>query len=200
MSAATGCYAGIGSRETPAHVLDAIYGWAGALAKAGWTLRSGAAPGADTAFEDGARAAGGKVEIYLPWNGFSGHTADERIGVIDATKLPRAQEARSIAASHHPAWGRLRFGSRTLHTRNIFTVLGQDLDDPVDLVVCYAPNPICNEQGYCINAKGGTGQAIRAAAARGIPVLNAALPEHWQRIETLDLPAPASRPGFRLLG
>lgn len=192
--------AGLGSRETPEVVLEAMYAWGMRLARAGWLMRSGGAPGADTAWEDGARAVGGKVEIYLPWGGFSGRTADPDNGVFDASKLPKAQEARALAAQHHPAWGRLRFGARTLHCRNMFPVLGRDLDDPVDIVLCYAPNPVCNDQGYCVNAKGGTGQAIRAAAARGIPVLNAAIPEHWQRIEALDLPGPPSSARFRLIG
>jgi len=186
-------YAGIGSRETPANVLEAMAEWAVRFARAGWLLRSGAAPGADTAFEEGARGAGGEVEVYLPWNGFERRIARPEAGVIDASKLPTAQQARAMAAEHHPAWGRLRFGARTLHTRNMHQILGRNLDDPVDLVVCFATNPVCNELGHCVNAKGGTGQAIRAAAALGIPVLNVALPDLWQQVEALELHASAPR-------
>jgi hypothetical protein len=54
---------GIGLRSTPQTVLDD----AGAmkLGKEGWVLRSGAARGADSAFEAGADAAHGGKEIHL---------------------------------------------------------------------------------------------------------------------------------------
>ncbi len=43
-------YAGIGSRETPPHVIRLMGRIAERLACEGWTLRSGNAPGADQAF------------------------------------------------------------------------------------------------------------------------------------------------------
>ena len=47
-------YAGVGGRETPAHVLNLMTRIAQGLAKVGGILRSGGARGADTAFEAGA--------------------------------------------------------------------------------------------------------------------------------------------------
>ena len=47
-------YAGIGSRETPDHVLETMASAAQYLGKEGFTLRSGGAKGADTAFDQGA--------------------------------------------------------------------------------------------------------------------------------------------------
>lgn len=64
-------YAGIGSRETPPEVIDVMKDFAYAVAHEA-ILRSGGAPGADTAFEYGAKFAGGQREIYLPWSGFNG--------------------------------------------------------------------------------------------------------------------------------
>jgi hypothetical protein len=61
-------YAGIGSRQTPDHVLAAITAVAKVLAERGYILRSGGAEGADTAFEKGA---GKATEIFLPWRGFN---------------------------------------------------------------------------------------------------------------------------------
>lgn len=61
----TKIYAGIGSRSTSQSVLDAITQVATKLGKEGWVLRSGAARGADSAFEAGAYAAHGGKEIYL---------------------------------------------------------------------------------------------------------------------------------------
>jgi hypothetical protein len=60
-------YAGIGSRETPADVMALMGRVAARLEVLGWTLRSGAAQGADQAFEAGVSS---KKEIFLPWKGF----------------------------------------------------------------------------------------------------------------------------------
>ena len=56
----TGCYAGIGARSTPATNCNLIEAIAETLATRGMTLRSGAAPGADMAFECGCDWANGK--------------------------------------------------------------------------------------------------------------------------------------------
>ena len=63
-------YTGIGSRDTPDEVLRWFKIYADVLAELGFTLRSGAAPGADAAFEEGCDRVDGKKEIYLPWKGF----------------------------------------------------------------------------------------------------------------------------------
>ena len=46
-------YAGIGSRETPVNILYMMKKLARALGKSDWTLRSGGAKGADSAFYSG---------------------------------------------------------------------------------------------------------------------------------------------------
>lgn len=57
-------YAGIGSRNFPAAVLENMTKIAARLEKAGYTLRSGGAGGADTAFSLGVEAAArGKVPL-----------------------------------------------------------------------------------------------------------------------------------------
>lgn len=47
------CYTGIGSRETPAEILEIFEHLGAWFAKKGYTLRSGHADGADAAFENG---------------------------------------------------------------------------------------------------------------------------------------------------
>ena len=64
-------YAGIGSRSTPEDVLDRMYKLAILLAKRSYTLRSGGANGADTAFEKGCTIVNGSIDLWLPWNGFN---------------------------------------------------------------------------------------------------------------------------------
>lgn len=144
-------YAGIGSRETPPDVLETMQKIAGYLAREGYTLRSGAAPGADSAFERGALAAGGKTEIWVPWEGFNKHPSS----------LTPTPEAFALAEKHHPAWSACKQGARALHARNGHQVLGASLNDPVAFIVCWTKGG---------SGAGGTGQALRIARASGIEI------------------------------
>jgi len=149
-------YAGIGSRETPERVLATMKAIGSHLAKTGWTLRSGGAFGADSAFEAGATESGGKAEIWLPWAGFNG----------SRSQLSPSPEAFELASQHHPAWERLGRGPRALHARNGHQILGSDLSTPVDFVVCWTKGG---------KGGGGTGQAIRLARSKGIQVFDLGL-------------------------
>jgi len=155
-------YAGIGSRETPPAVLALMTKIARFLGELGYTLRSGAARGADSAFEAGAN----RREIYLPWRGF------EKRASRYSHPSP---EAAAIAACIHPAWHRLTPGARALQSRNSHQVLGELLRDPVDFVCCWTPDGAsCAEERT--PATGGTGQAIALASLWEIPVFNLARP------------------------
>lgn len=155
-------YAGIGSRETPEHVQTMMQHIAKVLANNRWTLRSGAAGGADSAFELGALQSGGTKEIYLPWNGFNSayHQPLNDYIVPDDAQF---SQAMLIAKSFHPAWHRCSQGAQRLHARNAFQILGLNLDTPADCVICWTPNG---------KATGGTGQAIRMAEYYEVPVFN----------------------------
>lgn len=148
-------YTGVGSRETPAPVCDALTIVARQLARAGYTLRSGGAPRADLAFEAGA---GVRKHIYLPWRGFNG--SDSSLYTFDPAVLARA---KAIAAKHHPKWWQLSDAVKRLHTRNVFQVLGDDLDSPSEFVICWTRN------GEIV---GGTAQAIRIALTYHVPIIN----------------------------
>lgn len=155
-------YAGIGSRSTPIDVLYQMRVQAVGLSKKGFTLRSGAAEGADTAFENGANDVGGKKDIYIPWAKF---------GNSPSAIVPSLTDAFEIAKDFHPAWGNLSQGAKRLHARNCYQVLGDSLKDPADFVLCWT------EDG-CISHKtrtkdtGGTGMAISIAEHYGVPVIN----------------------------
>jgi hypothetical protein len=174
-------YAGIGSRRTPDEILALMRQAAGHLATRGYTLRSGAAPGADTAFEDGARIAGGRCAIFLPWRGYQSRSASQSEGVFAFDQAEIHQQALAIAAEHHPAWDRLGQGPRKLMARNAHQVLGPTLDDPVRFVLCWAPKPRVLD-GRVVDCDGGTGLAVRLAAARKIPVYNLAIEEYRARV------------------
>ena len=147
-------YAGVGSRETPTLALEAMTKLAADLARAGWTLRSGAAPGADRAFEKGCDSVGGQKQVFLPWSRFEGS---------DSEFFAPPPEAYLLAAKAHLKWDKLSGGARALHARNAQQVLGPALDSPSAFVVCWTSN------GYTV---GGTATAIRLAESRNIPVWN----------------------------
>lgn len=175
-------YAGVGSRETPPAVLAGMRALAAELAGRGFILRSGAAAGADTAFEEGAAAADGAREIYLPWPGFNGRGTE-------SAKLPRPKrEAFPLAAGVHKAWTSLGPGPQSLHARNAHQVFGVGLNSPARFVVCWTKDACETGAGYS-RGTGGTGMAIVLASRQGIPVLNMANPDWRQRLDAI-LAAP----------
>ena len=148
-------YAGVGSRDTPVEVLGQMAQLARELGDDGWTLRSGAAGGADAAFESGLLDWHSR-EIFLPKARFNGHPSP----------LRPTSAAFEMAAAFHPAWHRCNPFARALHARNCHQVLGEQLDDPVAMVVCWTPRG---------SGSGGTGQALRIARAHEIPVFDLGL-------------------------
>lgn len=128
-------YAGIGSRDTPDHVLGMMTRLAKRLND--YTLRSGGAKGADSAFEEGAS----KKEIF---------TAD------DAT-----DDAIELSSKYHPNWSACSKYAKKLHGRNAMIILGENLDSPVEFVICWTKNG---------KGDGGTGQALRIAKDYGIKI------------------------------
>lgn len=152
-------YAGIGSRETPKNVLSLMEAFGEQLAKYNHVLRSGGADGADSAFERGARSprVAGTCEIYLPWKGFNNHRSP---------LYTVSNEALELASTLHPAWERCSQGARKLHARNCYQVLGQNLDTPIQFVICWTPGG---------NRGGGTGQALRLAEKMDIKIYDLAV-------------------------
>lgn len=149
-------YAGVGSRETPYEFKNLMTKTARLLDSLGYTLRSGAAKGADTWFEEGSALE--RKEIYIPWDGFNGRHAVE-----PGVHCGVTYEATELAKAYHPAWDRLKSGGQVLITRDVYQILGLDLNTPSRFVVCWTPGG---------KEKGGTAQAIRIAKSFGIPIFN----------------------------
>lgn len=170
----TGRYAGIGSRGLPSEMYAHCQYAAEALYWLGWTLRSGHAPGADQAFEAGA---GRKAEVYLPWPGFEPDVPIEG-EVFDSPTT----EAVHLAMRLHPHAASLKQGTKKLHGRNAHQILGPDLQTPVAFVLCWTPDGSCDGQSP---ESGGTGQALRIAAAHDIPVFNLQRNDHRWRVERM---------------
>lgn len=135
----------------------------GAAAKdRGWTLRSGGADGMDLLFEyfwTGAK------EIYIPWPGFNNRQPGVH-GAVYVTDPVVCKAAEAIAKQVHPAWSNLRSGGKTLHTRNVFQVLGESINSPSDVCVYYA------DVGYTGEVKGGTRTAVELSKLNNVPTFN----------------------------
>jgi hypothetical protein len=167
-------YAGIGSRRTPAEMLPLMTELAKELAAKGYTLNSGAAEGADSAFEAGAST---KKDIF-PGN------------------IKTGKRELMIAEEIHPNWGAMIAAAKrnaiqkgknpeaaaayvaNLMARNTNQVFGKNLDTPVDFVLAYTPDNLTDYTKRTIDS-GGTGQAIDMASRKGIPVINMAGP-NWR--------------------
>lgn len=168
-------YTGVGSRKTPKDVQAKLTVIAFMLAKLGYTLRSGGAEGADTAFELGAkqhvvRSPSQPYDIYLPYEGFNGRYDDQfnyhRPGCESKLGIERNARAKAIAADIHPAWQNCDAGARAFHTRNVFQVLGHDLESPSRFLICWAPT---DKKGI---PTGGTATAWNLARKHGVPCYN----------------------------
>jgi hypothetical protein len=139
-------YAGIGSRETPDNILVDMNTIAMKLAYQGYILRSGGAKGADSAFELGCDLAEGTKQIFK---------------ANDATVT-----SIKLASQYHPAWHRCNDFVKKLHARNGLILLGRDLSVPVKCIICWTPYG---------KVTGGTGQAMRIAIDKQIPIYNLAV-------------------------
>jgi len=155
-------YTGIGSRQCPEPILALMTDIAFYFRNKGYTLRSGGASGADSAFEAGA---GSNKEIFLPWKGFN-KSKNPYIEIPD--------EAYKIAGEFHPVWDKLKNAVQRLHARNVMQILGRDLKTPSNLVICWT------KDGKMI---GGTAQALRIAKACEIPIFNLAIKDVRNKLE-----------------
>lgn len=135
-------YAGIGSRETPPDFLKMMTLLGEILSKNGFLLRSGGAEGADKAFA----LKSTKNEIF--------YAKDSNL------------DCEMMAESVIPHWSNCKEFARKLHGRNCKIILGADLNNPVDFVICWTKN------GKSI---GGTRTGIVLAEKWNIPVFNLAL-------------------------
>lgn len=146
-------YAGIGSRDFTESKRPIVIWITKTLEKHGYILRSGAAPGHDTEFEDAVENPANK-EIYLPWKGFNNSTSELYHITTDALWM---------AGLRHPNWKQLKPPVQRLMARNCYQVMGFDLKTPVDVVICGTPSGFIS---------GGTSQAARVAEFYDIPVYN----------------------------
>ena len=143
-------YAGIGSRRTPKSILDVMKEISKNLAKDGWILNAGAAPGAGQAFVEGALAVGGKVNLFLPWSTYEKKWVSKLRGNIDITIFNPERDIAAVKSVYnfYPAAKNFKRHVFALHACNY-------------LILCNARFVVLyTSKGRII---GGTGQAIKLA-------------------------------------
>ena len=181
-------YTGVGSRITSEEICKVFTYLASEIATRGGRLRSGHADGPDMAFEHGSplRLGDGSGynaplgrEVYLPWKKFNGRRKhydpfgpetdqdndDEGYYVPDG-HWPTYAKAEQIAHSVIPWWDKIKPSHRRMHTRNVYEVLGLDLQQPSRVLIC---NASLDGKG---EPKGGTRTAIKVAEQHAVPVYN----------------------------
>lgn len=114
-------------------------------------------------------------EIYLH-KPQVGSRIDGKNGAIHVDGY-RAIKAKEIAMAIHPNPKALKPDGVKLHTRNIFQVLGENLDNPSDIIVYYAK---FDDDGEEIT--GGTRTAVVLGKQRQINHFNLILPDERTRL------------------
>lgn len=156
-------WAGIGSRsidrvddeKTYKRLIDV----AGIMATMKYTLRSGGALGADTAFEIGVSKVNRELrEIYLP-SYAAKNDKPPKHSYVPADPQNCALIARDICG-HYAA---MSPHARLLHQRNVCQILGLTLDNPVAITICWT---------LLGSIEGGSATAINLSLELGIPVVN----------------------------
>lgn len=164
-------YTGVGSREISSEEASIIVAVSTYLADLGFILRSGHAKGSDECFEYGALLstksnANYNRDIYVPWNSFDGAKVEStliNVGDWDNYKLDWVE---SLARVVHGGWHNLSSGAKTLHSRNIPQVLGNDLKSPSRFLL------FCSDITSGGNVKVGTATAVKLAKAYSVPCFN----------------------------
>lgn len=150
----------IGSRETPAVVLDWMVETGAALMRAGYDIRSGNAQGADQAWARGGNSVDPtRVTLCLPWEGFE-EKAIVPGNIVRVFRLAESDHYVRDVRDTHPNFAALSSGAVLLHARNAMIVDGAHL-------VLGALNP--DKTGG-----GGTGGAFRLAHRYKAAALNVA--------------------------
>lgn len=158
-------YAGVGNRDTTINGNSLIQEIAVLLDQHGYDLSTGdASKGADEVFWTTS------TSPYKRRYGPVGKAARSDTIIVEPNTLAykRAQE---ISSRLHPKWRWVSQPIRELHIRNVFELLGDQADQPVEFMVCWTKDRVCTASETS-KKTGGTGQAIRIAEAFGIPIFN----------------------------
>jgi hypothetical protein len=154
-------YTGIGSRKAPQEIIELGSDIGVILEEKDYVGRSGNADGMDQSFKAKLKDPN-NFQDFLPWPKFNGATTKMQ-------NIPFA--AYEMAAKYHPKWQWLKMSVRNLMARNCQQILGENLDNPSEFVLCWTPDG-ASSGSETSQETGGTGQAIRIASDYNIPIYN----------------------------
>ena len=161
-------WTGVGSRECP-HTAFMLGIRVGKLMRRyALDMGGGDAIGMDKAFITGMN----------DWNRIHAYSVKPKEHFIDGTQCERFEEAMAIAKSLHPNWKACTPWARSLHARNVFQVLGPNINEPSEFVVFWAEPQGRNTH----EVKGGTNTAVKVAYEWDIPLYNLYYPETFSRL------------------
>lgn len=173
-------YAGIGSQDAPAEVLNVQFRLGKVLCDLGWHGISGEAPGPDIAYHDGARCSRRYHEVgftaIIPWGGFQNIWHNPQRNIYDLRHTEHFKRSFWLGIGARGTDRNLKDGGLLLHSRDSMQVMGVDLKSPVKFVSCWAM-PV----GKNGKVKGGTNTAVSLALHMGIEVINLYTDEGMQR-------------------
>lgn len=154
-------FTGVGSRVITGNIFNLLCHIGLLLKDNGWICRTGTAKGSDAAFRVSYENKFSNLEVYKPED-------------IINNKYGNADLAKRIVRNYHPCYDRIQCEfSQALLARNVYQVLGSDLNTPSEIVFCYTDN------GETV---GGTSIAIKIAQHYGIPIVNLGNPKHLKAI------------------
>ncbi len=148
-------YTGIGSRQVPKAIYNKIMSIAGILSVKGWSLRSGGAKGCDTAFEIGSILVS-KINNDEVYKRHDATPQSKELLKLVIDSLNKEQQTNII-------YENISSYVQNLLARSMLQVLGRNLDNPSEFVICYTPNG---------EKVGGTRYAIQLAEMKNIPIIN----------------------------
>ena len=163
----------IGNRDAPEYERVKYLPVVRSLLLAGHTGRSGGAEGMDAVLTEVVEEllkeghSEIKAEIYLPKAYFKGLADGDLEGrVTSVLEYANREEANKLASEVHPAWHYCDDYSRGAHIRNMYEVLGKELDTPSDFVLTFAKT---TRKEVIL---GGTATAAELAIKHEIPIFN----------------------------
>lgn len=141
----------------------------------GYSLRSGDAIGSDRYFAE--NFDDDRKEIYRPLNKLKNNTRTHIFNYNEEDwKL-----ALEVIKLIHPGFSYLNDYSIALHARNVFQVLGSNLDNKSKFILAYTPDGAKRYED-CSSKTGGTGTAIKIADLLDIPVFNLSIDNDLERL------------------
>lgn len=157
----------VGARKTPVEIIHQCQNDIGQLNKENYIFRSGNAQGFDQVIANVPEKC---REVYLPYHNFGCSLNNYRNVFVPKRDFDNWGRAVNIVKELHPNKNLTDMQMMYL-ARDVYQVLGKDLQTPSDLVICWTEDG-ASELHQLTRKTGGTAMALRVAFRYNIPVIN----------------------------